>query len=152
MMRGLRQSGTDEASRPDTCPLVLIVNPEPESRQALGLRLEEEGFSVIEAGDAVEGLEKLLDLEPELVLCAMGLPSLDGSWFVQQCRGAGVSASFVMTSATGGPALVEALDNGAVGFLLEPLNVGLVVRALQEVLASKSDGLALEADEPSSAL
>jgi DNA-binding NtrC family response regulator len=137
MMRRSQHLGWNEPESTATrAQRILVVDPDEQNRSALCAHLVEAGFKVAEAADAMEGLQVLLDGEVNLVLCELQLPDLTGAWFVKQCRRAGVEAHFLMTGDSAGIEVADAMKNGAVGYLLKPLNAGLVSLALEEALAS----------------
>src|SRR5947209_6362827 len=57
---------------------ILVVEDFAASAQALRLLLEALGQEVRVAGDGVAGVALALDWKPDLVLCDIGLPRLDG--------------------------------------------------------------------------
>jgi len=61
------------------CPkTVLVVEDEPPMLEALSLKLESEGFSVLKAADGKEGLRLALDKHPDLILLDVLLPKMNG--------------------------------------------------------------------------
>jgi len=57
---------------------ILIVEDNEMNRDMLGRRLERRGFEIDFALDGQEGLDKMRERKPDLVLMDMGLPVLDG--------------------------------------------------------------------------
>ena len=57
---------------------ILIVEDNEMNRDMLGRRLERRGFEIDSALDGQEGLDKMRERKPDLVLMDMGLPVLDG--------------------------------------------------------------------------
>ena len=57
---------------------ILIVEDNEMKRDRLGRRLERRGFEIDFALDGQEGLDKMRERKPDLVLMDMGLPVLDG--------------------------------------------------------------------------
>ena len=57
---------------------VLLIEDNEMNRDMLSRRLERKGFEVILAEDGREGLEKLGEAKPDLVLLDVSLPVLDG--------------------------------------------------------------------------
>lgn len=57
---------------------ILIVEDNEMNRDMLGRRLERRGFEIEFALDGQEGLDKMRQRKPDLVLMDMGLPVLDG--------------------------------------------------------------------------
>jgi two-component system, cell cycle response regulator len=57
---------------------ILIVEDDLSTRELMGCLLEEAGHAVSGAGDGADGLRLALDGRPDLVLCDLCLPSMDG--------------------------------------------------------------------------
>ena len=60
------------------CPLVLIIDDEPEHAEIVALLLERRGHVTATARDARSGLELARRLRPDLVLLDVRLPGVDG--------------------------------------------------------------------------
>ena len=59
-------------------PLILIADDRPSSRELLRLVLERAGYSVIEAEDGEQALDRARAGSPDLVLLDLQMPGLDG--------------------------------------------------------------------------
>lgn len=57
---------------------ILVVEDEPEFRDAIRMRLESAGYDVIEAADGLAALELARKSPPDLILLDIMLPKLDG--------------------------------------------------------------------------
>jgi signal transduction histidine kinase/CheY-like chemotaxis protein len=57
---------------------ILVVDDDPEMRPALSLILESQGYSVRTAQDGEEGLEKINEKEPDLLILDLLMPKMDG--------------------------------------------------------------------------
>lgn len=81
---------------PDVAPLqcppqiagmrVLVVEDEPDARDLLVALLEQCDVVVQAAGTAAEGLGRLLEWKPDVILSDVGMPVEDGYAFIQQVR------------------------------------------------------------------
>jgi signal transduction histidine kinase len=65
---------------------VLNVEDTKENRDLVRRILESEGYQVIDAVTALEGVEKAVDLQPDLILMDINLPDLDGFTAVTRIR------------------------------------------------------------------
>jgi CheY-like chemotaxis protein len=63
---------------PDTAPLVLVVDDEPDVRALLRDMLSTAGLRVIEAGRVLEGVELARQHQPDVITMDLMLPDLDG--------------------------------------------------------------------------
>ncbi|MEO6576599.1 MAG: response regulator [Polyangiaceae bacterium] len=58
--------------------MILYVEDNEDIRAAYSIFLRRSGFCVVEACDGLEGVERAIELVPDLVLMDMDLPTLDG--------------------------------------------------------------------------
>jgi two-component system CheB/CheR fusion protein len=72
------------ASRPR---LILVIEDNLDAAESLRLALELEGHEVAVAHDGVEGIDLARQLTPEVVLCDIGLPGMDGYAVAKALRG-----------------------------------------------------------------
>lgn len=59
-------------------PTILVVDDSVSVRQLTASVLRHEGFVVLEAGDGREGLDTALREQPDVILCDIHMPVLDG--------------------------------------------------------------------------
>lgn len=59
-------------------PKILIVDDDPDIRLAISAILESRSYKVITAVDGVEGLEKLKQEKPDLMILDLLMPRMDG--------------------------------------------------------------------------
>jgi DNA-binding NtrC family response regulator len=123
---------------------ILVVDDEVNARTALRTILSEEGYEVDEAADGEEGLARLQDFAPDVVLADVRMPKLDGLSLLRKAKEQGSEATFVMMTAFASvEAAVEAMRLGAENYLVKPLNVGAVLVFLEKALEKR--GLVREA-------
>ncbi len=65
---------------------ILCIEDEQLVREDIVEELEDLGYSVLTAGDGVEGLEIILNHEPDLVICDITMPRMDGLQLVKEIR------------------------------------------------------------------
>jgi CheY-like chemotaxis protein len=65
---------------------VLIIDDDPEARDLVATVLRYCGALVVVAGDACEGLGRLAQLLPDIIVCDLAMPEHDGYWFVRALR------------------------------------------------------------------
>jgi two-component system, NtrC family, response regulator AtoC len=115
---------------------VLVIDDEPGLRHTLQLILGDEGMTVLTASDGEEGLRVAGAEKPDLILCDIRMPRLDGLGFVERYRASGGEALVVMMSAYGTmETAVQAMRLGAYDYISKPFNadeVVLVVRKAEE--------------------
>jgi DNA-binding response OmpR family regulator len=135
----------------------LVVEDDPAIREILRLHLELAGFTLEEAADGRQALDRIRATVFDLVLLDVMLPGLDG---VSVCRalrtsGANVETPVLMLTARDGEAdKVLGLESGADDYLTKPFGVrelmarigALMRRHLRRPAAEQSAG-AIEAGE-----
>lgn len=57
---------------------ILLVEDEPEFRLALRMRLEANGYDIIEADDGMSGLDAVRQQNPDLIILDVMLPRMNG--------------------------------------------------------------------------
>lgn len=58
--------------------VVLLVDDDNSLREIMKAKLEAAGFSVVEAKDGMEGVEKTKEIKPDLVLMDVQMPTMNG--------------------------------------------------------------------------
>jgi CheY-like chemotaxis protein len=66
---------------------ILIVEDEDQLRDLLQEELAALGFKVAAARNGVEGLEKLQDIEPDIIICDRAMPAMTGYELLDRIRG-----------------------------------------------------------------
>ncbi|MBA4157665.1 MAG: sigma-54-dependent Fis family transcriptional regulator [Gemmatimonadetes bacterium] len=115
---------------------LLVIDDEAGLRHTLSLILREEGYEVVTAEDGEAGLRMAAADPPDLVLCDIRMPRLDGLGFLERFSEAGGTALVIMMSAYGTlDTAVEAMRRGAYDYISKPFNadeVILTIRKAQE--------------------
>jgi two-component system, NtrC family, response regulator AtoC len=112
---------------------VLVSDDEPGLRHTLRLILEDEGYAVRAAADGEEGLRLAVAEAPDLVLCDVRMPRLDGLGFVRRYHDAGGEGLVVMMSAYGTvDTALEAMRLGAYDYVSKPFNADEVLLTLRK--------------------
>jgi DNA-binding response OmpR family regulator len=63
---------------------VLIIEDDPHISKVYVIKLGQEGFDAIQAMDGEEGLNKMAEVKPDLVMLDLMLPKKDGFWVMQE--------------------------------------------------------------------
>ena len=111
---------TAQASSPTT---VLIVEDDPDVRTVTKLLLEQEGCSVIEAGDGLEAVHIAVVRSLDLILMDINMPIMDGIEATRQLRQDDRTRAvpIVIVSADTDERLRKAMDAGCNGCVKKPL-------------------------------
>ena len=73
-------------SEPDRRGRVLLVEDEAVTRLAMRSTLEEDGWSVVEATNGQEGLQRVAETKPDIVIVDLNMPVMDGFGFLDGIR------------------------------------------------------------------
>ncbi|CAN5293269.1 sigma-54 dependent transcriptional regulator [soil metagenome] len=117
-----------------TRPRILVIDDEPGLRHTLSVILGDEGYTVRVAEDGEAGVRIAAEEpKPELILCDVRMPRLDGLGFLRRYRESGGEALVIMMSAYGTlDSAVEALHNGAYDYVSKPFNADEILLALRK--------------------
>lgn len=111
---------------------ILIVDDDPNIQRLLAYALKQEGYSVIAAGDGVEGFRLWSVERPDLVLLDVMLPKLDGyevAAKIRAAQGAGHVPIVMLTAEKDVEQKVRGLRAGADDYLIKPFHpVELITR------------------------
>lgn len=112
---------------------VLVVDDEPNIRELCRLYLEQEGFTVHEAADGVEGANKARELRPDLVVLDLMLPGKSGFDVCRELRDADIPV--IMLTARGDEVdKILGLELGADDYLTKPFSPRELVARAKVVL------------------
>ena len=112
---------------------VLVIDDEAGLRHTLQLILRSEGYSVLTAEDGEHGLRVAQEETPDLILCDIRMPRLDGLGFLARYAEAGGQALVIMMSAYGTmETAMEAMRHGAYDYISKPFNADEVLLTLRK--------------------
>ena len=126
---------------------VLVVEDESSFAEALTLGLAREGFAVTVAGDGGEALKRFEEIDPDVVLLDVMLPTMSG---VDVCRAIRTTSNvpIIMVSAKGSELdMVVGLEVGADDYVTKPYRLLELVARMRAVMRRSEDGAA-PADAP----
>jgi two-component system response regulator NreC len=115
---------------------LLLVDDHPLIRQGLRHLLEgEQEFKVIgEAGDGLEALILVERLKPNILVVDMMMPGLNGLEVLRQIKHISPDTHTIVLSMQSADAyVIEALKNGAAGYVLKETGPSELVNAVREV-------------------
>jgi CheY-like chemotaxis protein len=120
-------------------PSVLVVDDEEVIRANVRRLLELEGYAVITATGGREGLELARLRRPDLVVCDLVMPDLDGYGVLRGLRANADTADtpFVLLTASAGEGERDvALRAGAAYYVTKPFDLKQLLHAVRRALGS----------------
>ena len=127
----------DRAPSEHEAPLILVVDDEQDARILLRKELEACGFSVDEASNGGEALERLKTTEPDLILLDVIMPKIDG---ISTCHAIRENPRyqnipvFMLTGVDGLDYIRRAFDAGATDFINKTTNLGFISQRIRYAL------------------
>jgi len=101
---------------------LLIIDDDEVVRASLAAYLEDSGFQVLQAGNALQGLEVFEAEDPDLVICDLRMPQIDGLELIRRLGEQQSETPVIVMSGAGVMSdVVEALRLGAADYLIKPL-------------------------------
>jgi len=101
---------------------LLIIDDDDVVRASIAAYLEDSGFKVLQANNGVQGLELFDREQPDLLLCDLRMPQIDGLELIRRINGKASEIPVIVLSGAGVMSdAVEALRLGAADYLIKPL-------------------------------
>ena len=131
---------------------ILIVDDDEALRESLALVLGAEGYETSLAQNGADALARIDDTMPDIVLCDLRMPGIDGLALLPELARRRPDATLILMSAYGTEELaLEAMRRGAYDYLakpFQPADVLLAIRKAQERerLRRKSELLARDVE------
>ncbi|HZJ42616.1 MAG TPA: response regulator transcription factor [Pyrinomonadaceae bacterium] len=131
------ESGGGPQTRDSAAPKTRILIVEDEPAMVAGLRdnFEYEGYEVISASDGVEGLEKAINDQPDLVLLDVMMPRMSGLDVCKQLKSRRPAVPIIMLTARGQEIdKVVGLELGADDYVTKPFSIRELMARAKAVL------------------
>lgn len=113
---------------------ILVVDDEPQIRRIMRTTLTGAGYEVDDAKSGEEGLLKVREFRPDLVLLDINLPGMGGLAACRAIRESANIAIIMLTVHNTEAAKVEALDAGADDFVTKPFSTPELLARIRAAL------------------
>lgn len=119
---------------------ILVVDDEPDIRSLVQEILQDEGFSVKVAENAVNARQEIESFQPDLILLDIWMPDIDGISLLKEWKEEdNISAPIIMMSGHGNvETAVEATRLGAYDFIEKPLSISKLLLTIKHAFEASS--------------
>lgn len=115
-------------------PLIAVVEDDPQVRAAVERALGAAGYSVCSAASGLDGLTRIVDEQPDVVVLDLGLPDIDGLELLKMLRAVSAVPVIVATARDDDEGIVRTLDAGADDYVVKPFSTEQLDARIRAVL------------------
>ncbi len=119
---------------------VLVLEDEPAVQTLIYKQLTAQGFEVTVAGDGLDGLMKLEAQRPDVIICDVMMPNLDGMEFVKAIKAHSGTASIpviFLTAKTDPRSMIDGINVGARFYVTKPFQLDDLLGKIKRALGGK---------------
>jgi two-component system, OmpR family, KDP operon response regulator KdpE len=113
---------------------VVVIDDEPNLIKFVSQNLRARGYDVADASNGLDGVERVKEHKPDLVILDINMPGMDGleaCGYIRQIS----DAAIIMLTASGNEGdKIRALDTGADDYLTKPFAIGELMARVRAVL------------------
>ena len=116
---------------------ILVIDDEAPIRKLLEITLQNNGYKVLQASTAKDGLLTAANHPPDLILLDIGLPDENGQIVLKKFREWYNKPIIILSVLKDEENIVKALDNGANDYLTKPFRTGELLARVRLALRNK---------------
>jgi len=116
---------------------IMTVDDSPSMRMLLRAALGKMGYTIIEAEDGIDAMEKLSNNRPDLLITDINMPRMDGFGLIESVRQDDSWRNMpilVLTTETSDEKKQRARIAGATGWIVKPFSPDKLAAAIRRVL------------------
>jgi two-component system chemotaxis response regulator CheY len=116
---------------------ILAVDDSASMRQMVAFTLKGAGYTVVEAADGQEGLDRAREKNVNLVLTDQNMPRMDGISLVKQLRSLPQYRStpiLILTTESSDAMKAQGKAAGATGWLVKPFDPAKLIEVVKKVI------------------
>lgn len=116
--------------------LILTVDDSASMRMLLKASLTAQGFRIEAANDGVHGLERMLEVKPDLLITDINMPRMDGFELIEQVRSQQEfrgTPILVLSTEFSEEKKTRARESGATGWITKPFDAERLGAAIRRV-------------------
>ena len=115
-------------------PEILVIDDEMAIRRLLEITLRSNGYSVVQAATARDGLQAAAKHTPDLIILDLGLPDESGHEALKRIREWSSKPVLILSVQSHEKDIITALDNGANDYLVKPFRTGELLARIRSAL------------------
>jgi len=123
-------------------PKILVIDDEHSVRKLISEILQYAGYEVCQASGGREGIAKALEVLPDLILCDVSMPDLDGFATLAALReqpGTATTPFIFLTGRVDRRDMRQGMASGADDYLTKPFNATELIEAVRARLARQTE-------------
>jgi two-component system response regulator MprA len=129
------ESSSAELLAPAPSGRVLVVDDEPDVREAIETALELEGHRIVTAVDGLDAMKRLAQLEFDAIVLDVLMPNLDGFEVCRRIRRNGNRTPIlILTARDSEEDTIRGLDLGADDYVVKPFALGELLARVRALL------------------
>ncbi|MCB1147712.1 MAG: response regulator [Leptospiraceae bacterium] len=119
---------------------ILIIDDSISIRQVVSLTLRTSGYNVVEAVDGHDALSKLASVKPNMIICDINMPNMDGLTFLKTIKNESQYAEFkflpivMLTTVAEEDKKQEGQEAGAKAWIVKPFQPDKLLSAVQKLI------------------
>lgn len=115
---------------------ILIIDDDVTALDIVDFLFEDKGFDVIRRADGVSALSSVQEINPEVILIDLMMPTMNGQECILEMRKIGVSVPIVAFTAVDDPDVhKEAIKAGCNLVLTKPCKPAVLVKHIEDMLS-----------------
>jgi CheY-like chemotaxis protein len=138
---GLSPIGTLPVEQGATMKSVLVIEDNDEVRSVVAAILTQAGYAVHQAGSGRDGILTVLAQRPDLILCEVQMPGMDGYRTlaaIRKFRNTAAIPFILMTGSTARSEFRRAMACGADDYLMKPFSSKELIASVESRLARQT--------------
>ncbi|WP_119069955.1 response regulator transcription factor [Aggregatilinea lenta] len=122
---------------------IVVIEDEAPLRESILMLLRFEGYDAVGAANGGTGLEEIRQQIPDVVICDVMLPVMDGFQVVETLKGVPETASIpvvFISALSDRAAIARAREMGVQAYLVKPVTFEVLLEELKAVLGEDQGG------------
>ncbi|MEC9291400.1 MAG: response regulator [Pseudomonadota bacterium] len=116
---------------------ILAVDDSASIRQMVGFTLKQAGYTVVDAEDGVDGLNKAKGTKADLIITDLNMPNMNGIELIKALRQESdykFTPILMLTTESDDSKKAEGKNAGATGWIVKPFNPEQLIKVIERVL------------------